>query len=116
MESTQNVELSLTITDSTDATAKKTVTMLLADFRNGRIRSQGNGVLNVDAQAIIRKDGRIQLGLTVQYSAATPNHGGPLDESLNVLLTSGKPTVISQSADPTTDRKVTVEVTATIAK
>jgi hypothetical protein len=120
VESTQNIELTLTISDSSDAAAKKTVTMLLADNRNGRIRSSGGGNLNVDARADIRKDSRVQLSLTLQYLPRLPENPSDrvnnLDESLNVLLISGKPTVISQSADPTTDRKVTVEVTATLAK
>jgi len=39
-----------------------------------------------------------------------------LHERLTVILESGKPTVISQEADPTSERKITVEVTATILK
>jgi hypothetical protein len=35
---------------------------------------------------------------------------------LSVILESGKPMVVSQAADPTSDRKITVEVTATILK
>jgi hypothetical protein len=33
-----------------------------------------------------------------------------------VILQNGKPLVVSQAADPTTDRKMTVEVKATILK
>ena len=39
-----------------------------------------------------------------------------LQESITVLLNDGKPLVISQSADSISDRKVTVEVRATIVK
>jgi hypothetical protein len=35
---------------------------------------------------------------------------------MSVLLTNGKPLQISQAADPITDRKVLVEVKATILK
>jgi hypothetical protein len=38
------------------------------------------------------------------------------NERLSVILESGKPMVVSQAADPTSDRKITVEVTATILK
>ena len=37
-------------------------------------------------------------------------------ESLNLLVADGKPIVASQSADPRSDRKVTIEVTATVLK
>ncbi len=35
---------------------------------------------------------------------------------MTVILESGKPMLVSQSADPIGDRQVTVEVTATILK
>jgi hypothetical protein len=35
---------------------------------------------------------------------------------MSLILESGKPTVVSQAADPSSDRKITVEVTATILK
>jgi hypothetical protein len=35
---------------------------------------------------------------------------------MEIYLTDGKPLLISQSADPKGDRKVTVEVTATVVK
>jgi hypothetical protein len=37
-------------------------------------------------------------------------------ERLGLTLESGKPMMISQAADPTSDRKITVEVTATILR
>ena len=37
-------------------------------------------------------------------------------ERLSVYLESGKPMMISQAADPTSDRKISVEVTATILR
>jgi hypothetical protein len=39
-----------------------------------------------------------------------------LTEQLSVFLTDGKPLLVSQSADPRGDRKVTVQVTATVMK
>ena len=38
------------------------------------------------------------------------------NERLSVILESGKPMIVSQAADPTSDRKITVEITATILK
>ena len=39
-----------------------------------------------------------------------------INQSLTVVLQSGKPMVVSQAADPVNDRKVVVEVKATVLK
>ena len=39
-----------------------------------------------------------------------------INERLGLIFESGKPIIVSQAADPTSDRKITVEVTATILK
>ena len=39
-----------------------------------------------------------------------------LNERLSLVLESGKPMIVSQAADPVSDRKITVEVTATILR
>jgi hypothetical protein len=39
-----------------------------------------------------------------------------MNQSVTVLLESGKPLVITQAADPVSDRKVTVEVKATVLR
>jgi hypothetical protein len=122
--STRNVKLDITITDSMAAggPSKKTVTMLLMSGRNGQIRSTGSasrGVINVDAFPDEMPDGRIALNITLEYLPETPTPDaaappGILNQSLTVLLVDGAPTLITQSADPRTDRRVTVEVTATM--
>jgi hypothetical protein len=137
---TQNVRVEIAISDSISqgaAPGRKTVTMLVADGRSGRVRSMNNVrtpeagsqviTINVDARPLVRADGRIQLDLTLEYvpdvpliisgtPSSRPTVPATVNESLTVLLADGKPTVISQSADPSTDRKVTVEVTATVVK
>jgi hypothetical protein len=134
---TQNVRVDLTITDgtglrNTDAAAVKVVTMLVADGRQGRIRSSNNVrtgdgegrqiLINVDAIPSVRADGRIELSLTIEYTPDLPQAAtasprpSSITESLTVLVADGKSTLISQSADPATARKVMVEVTATVIK
>ena len=131
-----NVRLDLTITDQTTANAspiKKVISMLLADGGGGRVRSNGTVYpntqtppyqvsLNADA-GIRRVEGdRIRIEVTVEYSPVGPEgagegrRGSPLNQTVTVVLTSGKPTVIVQAADPLTDRKVTLEATATIVR
>jgi hypothetical protein len=96
--------------------------MLVAEGYMGRVRSnRGNAaMLNVDATPRMQKDGRISLQLTVEYrpreTAETLDAMSPITESMTVLLQSGKPLVVTQAADPSSDRRVTVEVTATVLK
>jgi len=131
-----NVQIELTITDQpgADKPEKKTVTMVVSSGSWGRIRSAG-GVrpipgeapvvvdLNVDARPLVSVDGPIQLELTLAYyppgnQSTQPSQAKPtgLNQSLTVVLQSGKPLVISQAADPVSDRKIVVEVKATVLK
>ena len=132
-EPTMNIRLDLTITDQRGDTPpiSKTVTMTMLDTGFGRIRTTGDVrtpmgfrpvIPNVDAQPKVHKDGRIRVDMTIEYrptaaeaeseKSTTPT----VNETINVLLEDGKPLVISQSADPATDRKVKVEAKATILK
>ena len=109
---------------------KKTVSMLVMSGRSGAIRTQNtlpggvNVHLNVDASVQAYPGGAVTVTITFNYMPAPDpadqvgKNPSPaqLSESLNLLLRDGKPLVVSQSADPATDRKVTVELTATIMK
>ena len=120
-ESQANVRIEISIADSVGGAQKKTVSMIVAEGYMGRVRSQrGAPVLNVDATPRLQKDGRIALQLVLEYrpreTAETIDMLSPINGLLTVLLTSGKPLVVTQAADPTSDRKVSVEVTATVLK
>ena len=97
----------------------------------GPIRSEitsriyGGAPLNVDARPTVTQDGRISLELTIEYRAwPEPRSRSELrqivqvsiNESLTALLENGKPLLVTQSAEPISDRKVTVEVKATVLK
>jgi len=129
----QNVKLEVKISDSlnTDTQHSKTMTVLCLDGNSSQVRSQsGDGLINIDARPAIRPDGRIYLQLILEYrpdfaaqtAAAAqsppqlPRLVAGFSESLNLLVTDGTPIVVSQSADPRSDRKVTVEVTASVLK
>jgi hypothetical protein len=139
------LELTITDT-YTGTPVKKTISMLILNGQNGMIRTSnrlatGHVVgLNVDAAAMIQQGGLITVRVTFEYTPAqmTPAGGNvqtddvaraqaeqklspraqpaELHESLSVILQDGKPLLVSQSADPTTDRKVTVELMATVLK
>jgi len=74
--------------------------------------------LNVDANPTNIRDGRVLTKLGIEYTPQTPAQMSKLSvrQNISVWLESGKPMVISQSADPLSDRRLTVEVTATILK
>ena len=82
--------------------------------------------INVDARpAIVQKEPHkvsVNFGLeylpTTRLSAQEESEPGltSWNERLSVILESGKPMIVSQAADPTSDRRITVEVTATILK
>src|SRR5512132_552765 len=117
-----NVRVDITITDQrTDAqTPSKTVTLLLEDRQSGRMRTgRANAMLNVDARPEILREGRVRVGLSLEYTpqdAPDRPTQPPVIESVTALLEDGKSLVVSQSADPITDRKVRVELKATIVR
>jgi len=134
----QNIRIDVAIADTFGAApTKKAVTLLVADRQTGRIRSSlsvavPNGAggttyrsigINVDASPTVRPDGRVFVTLSLSYTPDNPavESGAPqkpasIDESMSVVLIDGKPTLLAQSADPQGDRKVTLEVTATVVK
>jgi hypothetical protein len=129
-----NIRLDLAITDTYGGSPlKKTVTMLIRSGQNSRIRTSNNLAgwevkLNVDATVRSHRvtpngPSFIEAQVTFEYTPAQqPAFEGArtppaqLHESIDVVLLDGKPLVVSQSADPATDRRVTVELTATLQR
>ena len=131
-----NVKVELNITEDGGAGApiKKSVVAVVADGYNGFVRQQGvaqSGAaprsipLNLDAFPVILANGKIRLTCSIQYTAGAAGTtsapgdaraGTDIRQSLVLNLESGKPLVISQGTDPIGDRRVTVEVTATILR
>jgi hypothetical protein len=92
-------------------------------------RKRGNPRFNleagVDARPFVSVDGPIQVELTLEYvplrSTGDVKEGARqrpsgINQSLTVVLQNGKPLIVSQAADPISDRKVVVEVKATVLK
>ena len=101
--------------------------MIVASGSLGKIRNTAARIgptqigLNVDARPFVSIEGPIQLELTLYYyppqgDVKDPGMPTELNQSLTVVLQSGKPLVVSQAADPVSDRKVVVEVKATVLK
>jgi hypothetical protein len=131
-----NVKIELTITDqrSEGPAVVKTVTATVADRTTARIRTSGSVrtpmggrdvVLNVDAgPSLVNVNGvtKLRLVLVIEYrpvaaESDTERTSTPsINEQLTVVLDDGRSLLVSQSADPSTDRKVKVEVKATILR
>lgn len=132
-----NVQIELTLTDQlgVNVAEKKTVSMIASSGSWGKVRSTGTirpegdapyaVVLNVDARPFVSIDGPVQLELTFEYvplkSTGDVKEGARqrpsgINQSQTVILQSGRPLIVSQAADPISDRKVVVEVKATILK
>ena len=98
----------------------KTVSMTTTTHETSLVRAnQGqNNPLNVDVFPSDVRNGRVRTKLGIEYTPLTPAQMSKLSvrQNISVWLENGKPMVISQSADPLSDRRVTVEVTATILK
>lgn len=141
-----NVSIEVAISDQSGPgePVRKVVGMIVADGKMGSVRSNGQVRLANPRQSELPLDiGRWQpvklyvdasptlyagdpssilLNLTLEYTPGRDgaDQGGQgqteLNERLSVNLESGKPLVLSRAADPSTNRKITVEVTATRMK
>jgi len=139
-----NVRIELTILDQIGAgePGKKVVTMHIADRANAFIRTSGRVLtkegwrdvtINVDARPMIlrAKEGSVQVDLGFEYRptspstalAATPANQSEASasqtgaiERISTILESGKPLLISQAADPSSDRRISIEMKATIVR
>jgi hypothetical protein len=138
-----NVKIEVSITDQTGTgnPAKKVVSMIASDRNQNFVRSSAsvpvrnvnnvtimnyrNVTINVDARPtiVMKEPTKVHLVLGLEYlpkAAGNQEETEPgmaqLSERLALILESGKPMVVSQAADPASDRKITVEVTATILR
>jgi hypothetical protein len=139
------IEVNITDQTGSNPGAKKVVTMIVGDRQNTSIRSSAsvpvkspgtgnimvasynyrNVTINVDARPaiILKEPNKIMVSFGLEYSPKSrsePEEMEPgmasINERLGLILESGKPLIVSQAADPTSDRKITVEVTATILR
>ena len=125
------VEVTITDKKPNAAPVTKTVTVVAGDGLRGSIRSEGSGPpgsrstpLNVDVDPNILADNKVRVGLNLQYDVPGQSEsasGGPsgfiqIRDSVTMILESGKPMMVAQSADPISDRQVTVELKATILR
>lgn len=84
-----------------------------------------NVTINVDARPsiLLKEPNKILVNFGLEYNPNRRSEAEEMEpgmaaitERLGLIFESGKPVIVSQAADPTSDRKITVEVTATILK
>ena len=116
-----NIQLDIVIATEggTEAPARKTVTLTLADRQEGSVRSMdrgpgAQGSLNVDARPVMQANGKVltRIGLEFQSGTEVPF----VQVRAQPLLESGKALRVGRAISPKGDRSVTVEVTATVLK
>ena len=141
-----NIKIEVSITDQTGSSqpARKVVSMIVGDRQVTSIRSSANVpvrlvtapnippsftnrtvTINVDARPsiVLKEPNKILVTFGLEYfpkGTTSQEEMEPgmasINERLGLIFESGKPVIVSQAADPTSDRKITVEVTATILK
>lgn len=139
-----NIRIDLTLTDSVDGKviAEEKFNTLLADRQLGRARRRNGppaGVggflpttqvfeVDVTPEIVSQKSGippvpTVKVMMTINYMAPAGPTGGDeksvvtFVQNVSSFLESGKPTTIMESkADPSSNRRVAVQVTATIMK
>ena len=129
-----NLRLEFVVIDQigTAPAVRKTITMNVADGESGRIRTNAEVFrkgtaptvvpLSIDANPQI-EGSRIRLRASLEYQLLkdapepdVPAGKTSITQGVTAILSDGVSMVLSQSADPLTDRKVTLEVKATIIK
>jgi len=139
------IELTITDQVGTAVPTKKTISMLAADGEQASVRSTNrtkdgrySAQFSIDAKPmLVQAQDKIRMDLSLAYDLAevpialgdkvaaavtVADKDAPqpwttnLMEKIGVIVDNGKPLIISQSADPRTDRKVTVEIKATVVK
>jgi hypothetical protein len=122
------VDLAITEDGGGGPAVKKSVSAVAADGFNASVREVAMAQakdpvpLNLDAFPAILANGKVRLQCSIQYlsvqsrDSADTRARTDIKQNFVLILDSGKTQVVTQATDPVTDRRVTVEVTATILR
>lgn len=116
-----NIRYEVVVFDKGGQPARKVVTILAAVGEMSMVRADSHPdgrPLAVDVTPSSIRNGKIMTRFGISYTPPPTANETRLEISQNTTLwmESGKPTVISEATDPISDRRVIVEVTATILK
>ena len=116
-----NIRLDVSVSEQSPTVnvKPKTMMVILADRAFGQTRGAfEDRAIYVDGRPTII-DGRIRVNLTIQSRPVVETKQDTTlhwQNSFALLLESGKPTLAFETSDPTTNRKLSIEVKATILK
>jgi hypothetical protein len=122
-----NIQLAILLTDQIDGktVAEEPVQLLLADRQLGRLRRRQPANVDKNFEVDVTPEivgSRVRVAMTVSYnstSAAEPRdqaHTTLFVETFTTFLDVGKPSNIVELHGDTANRRVTLQVTATIIK
>lgn len=133
-----NIRVDIVVNEEggTAAPVRKTASVITADRRSAAVRSTGEAergepkstdprfptprtatYMKADIEPYIERNGLIRTQVIMDYlSPTSQQEGRGTALRFEPLLESGKPLRVSESTDPTSNRKVIIEVTATILK
>ncbi len=121
-----NIRLDVAIIEeggSKPVTKTRTLTVAEGSQSFLRLTPTNNIPMNLDGYAAMEKDGKIRAMMTIDYRPPRPS--GLKDEdastqsvrqSFTVLAENGRKLVVSETSDPFLDRRLRIELTATILK
>lgn len=121
-----NVKIDLAVIEEggADPVSRKEVSVTVADRRSGVVRSAAvtldpkdrhQGEVSADVRPWLERNGKIRTLVTMNY-VSHPHFSNWGQLKFEPLLDSGKPLVVSQASSAVSDRRMRVEVTATILK
>ena len=115
--------VSATVMDGENGSVRSTVIVPAQSPTDGARKDMLRGVLNMDVRAWLRDDGRVTAYLTLESQGGAIDLGergsgsdAGIRQSVAVVLEQNKPLVVAQSADAVGDRRLALEVTATVLK
>jgi hypothetical protein len=122
-----NIQLAIVVTDKIDGktVAEEPVHLLLADRMPGRLRRRLQTNVGKSFEVDVTPEivgSRVKIVMTVNYNAGSPDetrdqtHLTQFVETVTTYLDVGKPTTIVEIPGDTANRRVTLQVTATILK
>jgi hypothetical protein len=120
------VDVAVTEEGGGEPLSRKDVSVTVGEGRSGSVRSGSAGVsdkpfpftdsrLRVDVQPRLEANGKIRTVVTLSY-LSFPHFSREGEQKFEVLLDDGKPLIVSQASSATSDRRLRVDVTATILK
>lgn len=122
----RNIRFDIVITETGGAKPTTKTISLTVNDSNGSgsvrnlVKTPATVSLNVDVRAVQAfEGGAVRASVNVEYQPYTPDASAPssgIQSSITAMFQDGRRTQILQTSDPLSDRRVTVEVLATVLK